>query len=143
MHFFWRKICRKSNDEGRKSVIETQSNKGLYNNNCKVLSTSNSTEKEKREKLLNKEEEQKRKEEICKKREMSYRARKRIILRMRGIPEEKEQKIESESENNKKQKIRRIEIKFPLDNMKYKRVNSNNIINYNSSNFKNNDFEKC
>ena len=111
----------KNNDEGRKSVVESQSNKGLYKNNFKVLSSSNSTEKEKREKILNKEEEQKRKEEICKKREMSYRARKRIILRMRGIPEEKEKKIESESENNKKQKIRKIEIKFPVDNIKYKK----------------------
>jgi hypothetical protein len=42
--------------------------------------------------ILNKEEEEKRKEELFRKREMSYRARKRIILRIRGVPDEKEQK---------------------------------------------------
>ena len=132
---------QKSNDEDRKSVIESTSNKNIFNKNFKILSSSNSTEKEKKDIILNKEEEQKRKEEISQKREMSYRSRKRIILRMRGIPEEKEQKTEGEKENNNKQKIKKIEIKVPLDNIKFKRVNSNNIINFNSSNFNNNEYD--
>ena len=84
----------KNNDEGRKSVVESTSasNKKLFNNNFKILSNSNSTEKDKKNINLKEEEEQKRKEELSRKREMSYRARKRINLRMRGIPEEKEQK---------------------------------------------------
>ena len=132
---------QKNNDLGRKSVVEASTNKKLFNNDVQRLSTSISTEKEKKNIILNKEEEQKRKEELSRKREMSYRARKRIILRMKGIPDEKEQKKEKEKTKNKKQKIRKIEIKFPSDNVKFKRVNSNNIINYNSSNFNNNDFE--
>ena len=132
---------QKNNDLGRKSVIETISNQKLFNNDIQRLSTSISTEKEKNNIILNKEEEQKRKEELSRKREMSYRARKRIILRIRGIPDEKEEKMEKQKTKNIKQKIRKIEIKFPSDNVKFKRVNSNNIINYNSSNFNNNDFE--
>ena len=132
---------QKNDDLGRKSVIETNTNQKLFNNDVQRLTTSISTEKDKNNIILNKEQEQKRKEELSRKREMSYRARKRIILRMKGNPDEKEQKIEKEKTKNKKQKIRKIEIKFPLDNTKFKRVNSNNIINYNSSNFNNNDFE--
>ena len=124
----------KNNDIERKSLVETSTNQSLINNNLKRLSTSNSTEKEKNLLILKKEEEEKRKEELSRKREMSYRARKRIILRMKGIPDEKEQK--KEKQKNKKQKIRKIEIKFPSDNIKFKRVNS---INYNK-NFNNNDF---
>ncbi|WP_228368411.1 hypothetical protein, partial [Klebsiella pneumoniae] len=90
----------------------------------------------------------KREEEIKRKREMSYRARKRIILRMRGAQDETEEqnKIAEEKEDqNKIQKIRKIEIKYSSNNSKFKRVNSNNIINYNNQNFNNNDinfFEK-
>ena len=128
-----------NNDNGRKNSIETSTNQDLFNNNLKRLNSSNSTEKEKKEKNLYKEEEEKRKEELSKKREMSYRARKRIILRMRGVPDEKEQK--NEKEKNAIKKIRKIEIKIPSDSVKFKRVNSNNIINFNSSNFNNNDFD--
>ena len=130
---------QKNSDNGRKSLIETSTNQTSFNNNLKRLSTSNSTEKEKKDKILNKEEEEKRKEELSRKREMSYRARKRIILRMRGVPDEKEQK----SEKGKKEiKIRKIEIKMPSDTGKFKRVNSNNIISFNSCiNFNNNDFD--
>ena len=130
-----------NNDTERKSVIETSTNQKLFNNDVQRLSTSISTEKEKNNIILSKEEEQKRKEELTRKREMSYRARKRIILRMKGIPDEKEQKKEKEKAKNKTKKIRKIEIKFPADNVKFKRVNSNNIINFNCSNFNNNDFE--
>ena len=130
-----------NNDTERKSVIETSTNQKLFNNDVQRLSTSISTEKEKNNIILSKEEEQKRKEEVTRKREMSYRARKRIILRMKGIPDEKEQKKEKEKAKNKTKKIRKIEIKFPADNVKFKRVNSNNIINFNCSNFNNNDFE--
>ena len=128
-----------NNDNGRKNSIETSTNQDLFNNNLKRLNSSNSTEKEKKEKNLYKEAEEKRKEELSKKREMSYRARKRIILRMRGVPDEKEQK--NEKEKNITKKIRKIEIKIPSDSVKFKRVNSNNIINFNSSNFNNNDFD--
>ena len=128
-----------NNDNGRKNSIETSTNQDLFNNNLKRLNSSNSTEKKKKEKILYKEEEEKRKEELSKKREMSYRARKRIILRMRGVPDEKEQK--NEKEKNAIKKIRKIEIKIPSDSVKFKRVNSNNIINFNSSNFNNNDFD--
>ena len=132
---------QKNNDLGRKSVIETSANHKFFNNDAQRLTTSISTEKEKNNIILNKEEEQKRKEELSRKREMSYRARKRIILRMKGNSDQKEQKKEKEKTKNKKQKIRKIEIKFPSDNVKFKRVNSNNIFNYNSSNFNNNDFD--
>ena len=129
---------QKNNDLGRKSVFESSINKKLFNNDVQRLSTPISTETEKNNIILNKEEEQKRQEELSRKREMSYRARKRIILRMKGISDEKEQKKENEKTKNNKQKIRKIEIKFPSDNVKFKRVNSNNII---ISNFNNNGFE--
>ena len=131
---------QKNSDNGRNSLIETSKKQASFNNNLKRLSTSNSTEKEKKDIILNKEEEEKRKEELSRKREMSYRARKRIILRIRGVPDEKEQK--SEKDKNEIKKIRKIEIKKPSDTGKFKRVNSNNIINFNSSiNFNNNDFD--
>ena len=123
----------KNNDLGRKSLVESTTTQNIFDNSFKRKKPSNSTEKEKKEKILNKEEEQKRKEELSRKREMSYRARKRIILRMRGIQDEKEQKKEIEKEKNKKQKIRKIEIKFQIDNIKFKRVNSNDIINCNNN----------
>ena len=136
-----------NNDDGRKSLIEPTPSQSLYNNsvNVKVLSSSNSTEKNKKNIITNEEKEQKRKEEMSRKREMSYRARKRIILRMKGTQDNKEQKKEQErekeKETNKRQKIRKIEIKFPADTVKFKRVNSNLMIGYNSSNFNNKDYE--
>ena len=143
----------KNDNLGRKSVVESKINPNVFNTNIKRLSTSKSTKNQnvKVENKINKEEDKKREEEIQRKREMSYRARKRIILRMRGSQDETEEqnKIAKEKEEkedkNKIQKIRKIEIKYPSNNIKFKRVNSNNIINYNNQNFNNNDinfFEK-
>ena len=140
----------KNDNLGRKSVVECKINPNVFNTNIKRLNTSKSTKNQnvKEENKINKEEEKKREEEIKRKREMSYRARKRIILRMRGAQDETEEqnKIAEEKEDqNKIQKIRKIEIKYSSNNSKFKRVNSNNIINYNNQNFNNNDinfFEK-
>ena len=135
----------KDDNMGRKSVIESNINHNVLNTNIKRLISSNSTEKKKIEENLNKEEELKRKEELQRKREMSYRARKRIILRIRGSQDETEEQkkvTKEKEEKNKMQKIRKIEIKLPLsNNVKFKRVNSNNLINYNKNNINNNDIE--
>ena len=140
----------KNDNLGRKSVVECKINPNVFNTNIKRLNTSKSTKNQnvKEENKINKEEEKKREEEIKRKREMSYRARKRIILRMRGAQDETEEqnKIAEEKEDqNKIQKIRKIEIKYSSNNSKFKKINSNNIINYNNQNFNNNDinfFEK-
>jgi Dullard-like phosphatase family protein len=136
---------------GRKSVIESKKIHNVLsnnkNNNIKKLTSSNSTEKKIDENsinnLKNKEEEDKKNSEIQKKREMSYHARKRIILRIRGTQEEAEEQQnvpKEKEEKNKLQKIRKIEIKLPTNNIKFKRVNSNNNINYNHDALYNNDF---
>ena len=141
----------KDDDVGRKSVIESKKNHNVINNNVnsyniKRLISSNSTEKNNIDNNLNNlknNEEDKKKDEIQKKREMSYRARKRIILRIRGAQEEQEEQqklIKEKDEKKKIQKIRKIEIKLPTNNVKFKRVNSNNIINYKNDTFNNNDF---
>ena len=125
------KLGKKNNLKERKSLIDTVTVKNLLNKNIKRVSTSESTEKEKNEKEKDTEEEKRRKEELSKRREMSYRARKRIILRMRQ-EEKNEQKNEKTKENDKKN-LRKFEIKFPLDKIKLRRLNSNDIINFNSN----------
>ena len=59
---------------------------------------------------------------------MSYRARKRIILRMKGNPDEKEQKIEKEKTKNKKQKIKKIKFKNKISKIKWAVVQKKKII---------------
>ena len=122
---------KKNNTKERKSLIDSVTVKNLLNKNIKRESTSESTEKEKNEKEKDSEEEKRRKEELSKRREMSYRARKRIILRMRQ-EEKNEQKNEKPKESDKK-KLRKFEIKFPLDKIKLRRLNSNDFINFNSN----------
>ena len=124
---------KKNNLKERKSLIDTVTVKNLLNKDIKRVSTSESTEKEKNENEKDKdtEEEKRKKEELSKRREMSYRARKRIILRMRQ-EEKNEQKNEKSKESDKK-KLRKFEIKFPLDKIKLRRLNSNDLINFNST----------
>ena len=120
---------KKNNIKERKSLIDSVTVKNLLNKNIKRVITSESTEKEKHEKEKDTEEEKRKKEELSKRREMSYRARKRIILRMRQ-EEKNEQKNEKPKESDKR-KLRKFEIKFPLDKIKLRRLNSNDIINFN------------
>jgi len=126
---------KKNNLKERKSLIDTVTVKNLLNKDIKRVSTSESTEKDKYENEKDKdkdtEEEKRKKEELSKRREMSYRARKRIILRMRQ-EEKNEQKNEKSKESDKK-KLRKFEIKFPLDKIKLRRLNSNDLINFNST----------
>ena len=70
------------------------------------------------------------------KREMSYRARKRIILRIRGENEEKENEKNNFNDiyKNKEKKIKEIEIKLPLDKIRIKRLNNNHSFNNNIEN---------
>jgi len=64
---------------------------------------------------------------------MSYLARQKILLRLRQEDKNKE-KNENKKENIKYKKLRRFEIKIPLDKMKLKRIGSNENINFNTKN---------
>ena len=115
-------------------LIESATLKNILNKNRKkiVISEYDKKEKnEKNEKEKNLEEEKRRKEELSKKREISYRSRRRIILRMKQ--EEKNEQNSEKSNKNNNNKLRKFEIKLPLDKIKLKRLNSNDIINFNSS----------
>jgi len=120
----------KNNIKEKNILIESITLKNILNKNRKKISTSESSEKEKNEKDKNLDEEKRKKEELSKRREISYRSRKRIILRMKQ-EEKNEQNSESSNENDNK-KLRKFEIKLPLDKIKLKRLNSNDIINFNS-----------
>ena len=117
-------LGNKNNIKENNILIESITFKNLLNKNRKNISISESSEKEK-----NLENEKRRKEELNKRREISYRSRKRIILRMKQ--EEKNiQNNENSIENNNK-KIRKFEIKLPFDKIKLKRLNSNDVIKLN------------
>ena len=117
-------LGNKNNIKENNILIESITFKNLLNKNRKNISISESSEKEK-----NLENEKRRKEELNKRREISYRSRKRIILRMKQ--EEKNiQNNENSIENNNK-KVRKFEIKLPFDKIKLKRLNSNDVIKLN------------
>ena len=112
-------------------LIESATLKNILNKNRKRIDISEYDKKEKNEKDENLDEEKRRKEELSKRREISYRSRKRIILRMKQ--EEKNEENSEISNKNNNNKLRKFEIKLPLDKIKLKRLNSNDIINFNSS----------
>ena len=109
------------------------------------------------EKILNEnmEDELKKREILKRKREISYRARKRIILRIRGENQDKEKENEKNNLNDNKtnveKKLKEIEIKYPVNKVRIKRWNSNDLFkhcenteqnsyNLNNDNFIINDF---
>mgnify|MGYP002624512765 CR=1 FL=1 len=117
-------------------------NQNEYNKTFKKVSPSESDENGIKVIKKRREEEQKergREREIAilnGKREMSYRARRRIILRIRGENEENENDKNNfnEANKNEEKKIKEIEIKLPLDKIKIKRWNKNHSFNNNSEN---------
>ena len=121
--------CGIKNDENSKKnekYIPRYTN--MQVNHIKRLTTSNSTSINNKEEYNNKKEEEKRKEELRQKREISFKSRKKIILRLRKSNEENE---EIENKNNEKN-IRKIEINLKDKNPKFKRINSNNNIGFNN-----------
>jgi len=114
-----------------------------YNKTFKKVNTSEPEEdgikviKKRNEEVKENEIERERERAILNgKREMSYRARKRIILRIRGENEEKENEKNNFNEiyKNKEKKVKEIEIKLPLDKIKIKRWNNNHSFNHNTEN---------
>ena len=135
----------KKNDSERQSFLEPvfidQSN--IPNKYNKTFKKSNYSEPEENgikviKKRNEKEQSEKEKERaiLNGKREMSYRARKRIILRIRGENEEKENEKNNFNElyKNKEKKVKEIEIKLPLDKIRIKRLNNNHSFNHNTEN---------
>ena len=88
------------------------------------------------EKILNEnmEDELKKREILKRKREISYRARKRIILRIRGENQDKEKENEKNNLNDNKtnveKKLKEIEIKYPVNKVRIKRWNSNDLFKH-------------
>ena len=97
--------CGIKNDENSKKnekYIPRYTN--IQVNHIKRLTTSNSTSINNKEEYNNKKEEEKRKEELRQKREISFKSRKKIILRLRKSNEENE-KIENK--NNEKKYLKK------------------------------------
>ena len=128
------KCGKKKNNDNENQNYASITLQNLSSNNKQRFSTSESLKNKKIEKEINFEENEKRKEEEKnKKREMSYLARQKILLRLRQEDKNKE-KNENKKENIKYKKLRRFEIKIPLDKMKLKRIGSNENINFNTKN---------
>ena len=134
------KCGRKNNIDNEKHNSGSSTLKNLSSYNNQRLSTSESLKNKRIEKEINFEENEKKKEEEKnKRREMSYLARKKILLRLRQ-EDKNEEKNENKKEKIKYRKLRKFEIKIPLDKMKLKRIGSNENINFNYRN--NNEYFK-
>jgi hypothetical protein len=134
------KCGRKNNIDNEKHNSGSATLKNLSSYNNQRLSTSESLKNKRIEKEINFEENEKKKEEEKnKRREMSYLARKKILLRLRQ-EDKNEEKNENKKEKIKYRKLRKFEIKIPLDKMKLKRIGSNENINFNYRN--NNEYFK-
>ena len=139
---------RKSiNNSDRKCLAETIKGRNIFSSNNKRLKELVSMEKEKIETIETNEEDQKKKEELSKKREISLRARKKIILRMRQDEKDNELKKDKSEENGKnekniKKRLKKIEIKYLSDRLKIKKLNNIEINNINISKNKYENIEK-
>ena len=130
------KCGRKNNIDNEKHNSGSSTLKNLSSYNNQRLSTSESLKNKRIEKEINFEENEKKKEEEKnKRREMSYLARKKILLRLR----QEDKNNENKKENIKYRKLRKFEIKIPLDKLKLKRIGSIENINFINFNYRNNN----
>lgn len=109
----------KKNDDPNKTNIIKVPQRNNVNINIKRLNTSNSTEKWA---INNEQDDEKIKEKLKQKRELSLKARKCIISRLKNSKD----LIEEKEVNEKKEDIRKIEIKFNEQTKIFKRLHSNN-----------------
>ena len=115
------KWSTKNDEPEKKNNLDISKRNNININNMKVLKTSNSTNKN----IVNKEEDEEKIMEILKqKKEISFRARKRIISRLKNSKEltEELEKINKEEKNKETDSVNKYN--------KYKRINSNNNIEF-------------
>ena len=115
------KLSTKNDEVERKNDLNIPKRNNININNIKILKTSNSTNKN----IINKEEDEEKIKEILKqKKEISFRARKRIISRLKNSNELTEELEESNKREHYEEKDSINKYK------KYKRINSHNNIEF-------------